>query len=369
MPVTPSPQLVEWHRDALASACAELDAPEQVLETASERLRRLVPFDGSAWFGADPATLLATSPARIENVEAGHCVSFWEREFLVEDVLLFRDLARAPRPANGLLVATDDHPARSARYREFLAPQGYGDELRAVFRVGSAVWGLVDLYRERGHPFSQHEIEVVASVAPVIGDALRSAARARGAVEARADDSPGLLVFDARGELASMNDTAEHWLDEIGGSLDEARPGLVSPVVAAVARARSVAAGHDRGPARLRLQSRAGRWLVIHASCLQSIDGSVSSTAVVIEPAKSAEIAPIIVTAYGLTPREQEITKAVARGLATPELAEALHLSAHTVRDYLKGIFEKVGVSSRGELVARLFADHYAPDLHHPAAP
>jgi DNA-binding CsgD family transcriptional regulator len=97
------------------------------------------------------------------------------------------------------------------------------------------------------------------------------------------------------------------------------------------------------------------------------MDGSVSSTAVVIEPAKSAEIAPIIVTAYGLTPREQEITKAVARGLATAELAEALHLSAHTVRDYLKGIFEKVGVSSRGELVAKLFADHYAPDLHHNA--
>ncbi len=122
MSPTPSPQLVEWHREALANACAELDSTEDVLEAASERLRRLVPFDGSAWFGADPATLLATTPARIENVEPGHCVSFWEREFLVEDTLLFRDLARAACPANALLVATDDHPARSARYREFLAP-------------------------------------------------------------------------------------------------------------------------------------------------------------------------------------------------------------------------------------------------------
>jgi hypothetical protein len=31
------------------------------------------------------------------------------------------------------------------------------------------------------------------------------------------------------------------------------------------------------------------------------------------------------------------------------------------VRDYVKAIFEKVGVSSRGELVAKLFAEHYAP--------
>ena len=31
------------------------------------------------------------------------------------------------------------------------------------------------------------------------------------------------------------------------------------------------------------------------------------------------------------------------------------------MRDYIKTIFDKVGVSSRGELVARLFAEHYAP--------
>jgi DNA-binding CsgD family transcriptional regulator len=34
------------------------------------------------------------------------------------------------------------------------------------------------------------------------------------------------------------------------------------------------------------------------------------------------------------------------------------------VRDYVKTVFEKLGVSSRGELVARLFAEHYADPLH-----
>jgi DNA-binding CsgD family transcriptional regulator len=41
-------------------------------------------------------------------------------------------------------------------------------------------------------------------------------------------------------------------------------------------------------------------------------------------------------------------------------MARHLHISSHTVRDHLNSIFEKTGVSSRNELVARLFQDHYA---------
>jgi DNA-binding NarL/FixJ family response regulator len=105
------------------------------------------------------------------------------------------------------------------------------------------------------------------------------------------------------------------------------------------------------------------------ASCLRGRDGAAGPTALTIEPAKSSQIAPIIVEAYCLTPRVQEITRAVARGLSNVEIGEELFLSPHTVRDHLKAIFTKVGVASRGELVARLFADHYGPVMHAPTAP
>jgi hypothetical protein len=54
------------------------------------------------------------------------------------------------------------------------------------------------------------------------------------------------------------------------------------------------------------------------------------------------------------------------RNLSTAAIARHLHLSTHTVRDYIKAIFEKVTVSSRGELVAKLFAEHFAPLHTHP---
>ena len=95
-------------------------------------------------------------------------------------------------------------------------------------------------------------------------------------------------------------------------------------------------------------------------------NGEIGNTALILEPAQAAEIAPIITQAYELSPREREIAQLIARGLGTADIAAELFLSAHTVRGYVKALFDKVGVSSRGELVAKLFAEHYAPIHLHP---
>jgi len=88
-----------------------------------------------------------------------------------------------------------------------------------------------------------------------------------------------------------------------------------------------------------------------------------------IEPARRADIAAIVVELYGLTEREQQVTQLLVRGLAIDEIAQTLWLSRHTVRDYAKTIYAKLGVSSRPELTAKLFAEHFLPQLEARAPP
>jgi DNA-binding CsgD family transcriptional regulator len=68
-----------------------------------------------------------------------------------------------------------------------------------------------------------------------------------------------------------------------------------------------------------------------------------------------------VIAAYELSPREADVTRLVAAGLATRDIAARLHLSPHTVRDHIKAIFDKVGVTTRGELVAKLFVEYIEP--------
>lgn len=355
---------------ALADTCEQAADEQTLFVAASERLRRLVPFDGAAWFATDPATVLATSPVRIENVESGHCETYWDRECNVEDALLFRDLARSEAGLGTLYETTGQQPTRSARYREFLAPQGYGDELRAALRAGQSTWGLLDLFRQQGRPaFNTHDVAIVRSVMPVIGSALRRFSNAGRFAAGRNVEAPGTALMSERGQIVSLDASAEAMFEELAGPGWASLPAPMTPVYAAVAQAVAIKDGRAQGPASARLRAlTSGRWLVIHASCLRGTDGGAGMTALTIEPAKSAQIAPIIVEAYCLTTREQEITRCVARGLSNPEIAAELFLSPHTVRDHLKAVFAKVGVSSRGELVAKLFAEHYGPALHDPEA-
>jgi DNA-binding NarL/FixJ family response regulator len=56
-----------------------------------------------------------------------------------------------------------------------------------------------------------------------------------------------------------------------------------------------------------------------------------------------------------LSKREQDVVRCVAEGLSNREIATTLGLTEHTVKNYLFRIFDKLGVSSRVEVVLYVF--------------
>lgn len=74
-----------------------------------------------------------------------------------------------------------------------------------------------------------------------------------------------------------------------------------------------------------------------------------------------------------LSKREQEVVRCVAEGLSNREIASRLKLTEHTVKNYLFRIFDKLGVSSRVEVVLYVFRMRKdvvgAPEIDSPPAP
>jgi DNA-binding NarL/FixJ family response regulator len=56
-----------------------------------------------------------------------------------------------------------------------------------------------------------------------------------------------------------------------------------------------------------------------------------------------------------LSKRERDVVLCVADGLSNREIAHRLHLTEHTVKNYLFRVFDKLGVSSRVEVVLYVF--------------
>src|ERR687889_1412314 len=337
-------------------------------------LRKAIPPDVSFFATADPATLLFTSAVR-DEVLAQATPQFLEREFLKDDPVKFARLARGRSPVESLGMATKGELARSARYREMLAPMDLGDELRAGLVAGSKCWGFMCLHRERSSPdFTLAEAAFLARLVRHLGEGLRKALLLGGSrATTPRPDGPGLILLADDLSLVAITPTAEGWLAEVPKSSWPSSLELPDAVYAVAARLLTLERGGHTPPdlmPRLRLRTASGRWVVLHASRLRVAE-TEAQIAVIFEEARPSEIAPLIVEAYGLTKREGEITQLVLHGLSTAEVSEELHITPNTVRDHFKSIFDKVGVRSRRELVGQVFAQHYQPRMamgHEPNA-
>ena len=351
---------------SIIAVCHQGHPPDRLKAEVLSRLRRVVPVDALWWATSDPSTLLFTQAFR-EGIPDRLIPYFVENEFHAEDVNQWTTLARGRDGVTTLSRATDGDLETSARYRDLFQPMGLGDELRAVLRTGDACWGLMCLHRESGQSFTDQEQQLVRVLAPHLAEGLRAGLLMVGATETSAVDAPGLVVIDRAGELVAATAAARAWFTELGH--DRHSPGPVPAEVSTAAgllrRAAADSSGRPPLP-RLRVHTLAGRWAVLHASWLDNEAGRfrhAEQIAVIIEPATALEVAEVIMLAYGLTERERTVTKLVCQGHSTTEIANQLWITTNTVQDHLKSIFDKTGVRSRREVIARILRDHYLPGM------
>jgi DNA-binding CsgD family transcriptional regulator/GAF domain-containing protein len=81
-------------------------------------------------------------------------------------------------------------------------------------------------------------------------------------------------------------------------------------------------------------------------------DGRALVTVLELERERPRSAGPLL----ALTPREREVAALVVDGLADREIGERLYLSRHTVSQYVKRIYRKLGVDSRVALTRLLLA-------------
>jgi DNA-binding CsgD family transcriptional regulator len=353
--------------DAIGRVCHQGLPASDLFRQVSVQLSKVVAFRTAGWLQVDPMTLLPL-PGLLLQAGHHHADRFIHNEYFEPDVAKFRDLARLQVPVQTLWHATSGEPERSPRYRTILRHIGYGDDLRTMFRCGATSWGAACLARaEADPPFSRDDISFVARLSEPVAHGLRLSLLLAGEDPA-GPASPGILILGDDNDIVSLSDAAEHWLAQLPA--DHAR-GLDLPVaiLSVASQARALAAGEPGADVPgARVRTTAGSWLRLHAARLTSGPGGTGHTAVILEPARPADLSPLVLDLHGLTSRERQITQLLLRGLPTRQIAQALFISRHTLSDHMKAIFAKLGVTSRPELTA-LLLDHVPADLQlRPAA-
>lgn len=330
----------------------------------TEVIASAVPFYLTpCFYTLDPASLLATSHYHEGLPEIPQ--AWLALEYYEEDYNKLADVARSARGVATLHEATGGDLSRSARYRVSIQPLGGEQELLAGLRTRSGeVWGVLALYRESGRRlFNEQEITFLQAVSTHLAEGARRGLLVGEAKDPEGPEAPGLLVLGDSWQVESATPGVERWLAELPDGDSEAAGKLPAALLAVAGRALRTAE-HADSPGEIavaRVLSRSGQWVVLHGATLLS-DGR-RRVAVIVEPAHPARITPLLMAAYGLTEREQEITRLVLQGNSTAEIASRLFVSPHTVQEHLKNIFEKTGVRSRRDLTGKIFFSHYEPRL------
>jgi DNA-binding CsgD family transcriptional regulator len=338
----------------------------EFLEEAALALQRAVPFVAGCLATLDPATSLVSGVSKVGALRGRNeqDIAWAQIEYGVAEPTALATMVESGDVAVGLHHALGGDIERSVRMADLMVPVfDFHDEARVVFRDRAGAWGAFAVFRDSDDaPFDAVELAFLAETASAFTRGIRAGLlvqMSRG--ERSAVHGPAVVIVDAKDRIVQLTPSATEQLARLGSLPDTADP--LTFVYSVVNSARRFARGQSDRVPRTRIRTRDGGWLVVHASPLTGPGDRGGDVVVTIEEARPQEVVELVAAAFGLTARERDVTGMVLRGADTKEIAAAMHVSPYTVQDHLKSIFDKAGVASRRELVARVYFDQYAPRI------
>jgi DNA-binding CsgD family transcriptional regulator len=346
--------------DRIAALAGQPTDLVSLWHSATEVIAKFVPhYMTPCWYTVDPASLLITS--HVQEGLTEFPAEWLAGEYYNEDVNQINDVLRSTSGLSTLHEAAGGDPTGTRRWQRNMIMGGDQELLIRLRSKSGPVWGVLGLYREPDRPlFDESEKSFLQAAATHLADGARRALLLGEATDPEDLDAPGLLIITERWEIETATPGVSRWMTDLpDGDWDAGQ--IPSAVLAVAGQALRTGDGRNRAGevAVARVLSRRGIWMVLHGAALTT--GVSRRVAVIIEPAHPARIYPLLMSAYGLTAREQDITRLILQGRSTSEIAQELVVSVHTVQEHLKSIFDKTAVHSRRELVAKVFYAHYEP--------
>lgn len=258
-----------------------------------------------------------------------------------------------------LYDAVDARQFRKTRFfREWVAPQGWGDWLGGLLIRSASRISLLTVARHRTDgAYPPGALALTRLLLPHIrravhlGQLLDDRAACRDGLAASLDRiQVAALLVGQDGVILHANALAHGLLQD--GSVLTSRPGdqlsLLDPIAQTLLT--KALAGGEVTPGVITVNSRAGkRTISIVAGSAAS--GGHTIVLVTVPETPLPVFGPLLQAAFGFTPAELRVLVLLMSGRTTEDMAGDLGVSQRTVKAHLQNLFAKSGVSRQSDLV------------------